>query len=48
MVYGIKDNKTFGTTHIIDLKPLMYHHKIAPTDIPIYNELEITGEFKYF
>lgn len=39
MVYGIKDVKTYATTHTLDMKPLMYHHKIGSTDLPIYNEL---------
>lgn len=30
MVYGLKDGKTYAITRSIDLKPLMYHHKIAP------------------
>lgn len=33
MVYGGKDNKLYGITKTIDIKPLCYHHKIATTPI---------------
>lgn len=37
MVYGVKDGKIYGVTRVLDMKPLLYHHKIALTPISRYN-----------
>lgn len=43
MVYVSKDGKVYGVTRVLDIKPLLYHHKIANTSISPSNQLKIYG-----